>query len=75
MYGDPHRHICCSSTGSRNGSPDVAGSPLPNLEGRPAPHCLHSHQGRLEVAGCCLIISQNVLPYEININVMALNQL
>lgn len=58
LYGEPHRYICCSSTGSRNGGSYVAGSPLPDLAGRPAPHRLHSHQGRPEATCCCFILSK-----------------
>lgn len=48
VHGRPHRHVRRSSTGGGNGGPDVAGSPLPDLEGRPAPHRLHRHEGRVE---------------------------
>ncbi|CAG06456.1 unnamed protein product, partial [Tetraodon nigroviridis] len=41
---EAHTGTSAELAGSGDDRPDVAGSPLPHLEGRPAPHRLHSHQ-------------------------------
>lgn len=46
LYGGPHRHICSSPPGGRNGGPHAAGPSLPKLEGHPTHHHLHRYQGR-----------------------------
>lgn len=46
LYRGPHRYVCCSTPGSRNGGTHAAGPALPHLEGYPAHHHLHCHQGK-----------------------------